>query len=69
MSIMRLTKSWCFFCRITSYNVCYTKLLRWNSVLAASGIAVRVVSCGASEHEGFRAIWMAHLRAALAGLS
>lgn len=40
----------------------------WRGVFAAAGLRVRAVACGASEHEGFRAIWMAHLRDALASL-
>lgn len=40
----------------------------WRGVFAAAGLRVRAVTSGASEHAGFRAIWMAHLRDALASL-
>ncbi len=41
----------------------------WRSVFSAAGLRVRAVIAGASEHPGFRAIWLAHLRAALARIA
>lgn len=41
----------------------------WSNVLQSAGVETRVVPCGASEHTGFRAIWMRHLHGALAALT